>query len=439
MSFAKNSVDSILIKESTASLDTCVLSNLARYRDIILKGSKSKYYGKYNEDFMEQYAALYDLLKNGTGEVIVTLVGQIEISNSYEMFIPIMRVLNELNCKLMPFPSFALIEKMEGFLDSQEGYEEYLTPEQKEIILENIDKEVLKETLIESKFLMPMVEEYKKELLKVNVEDAYYYQNIASILSLIYRSRNDKGNRMMAVKDMFDAIMLAENKIYGSGYFFTNNVSDFKKCLNCSYGDAIDNVEGFFKDNLIPLLFKKYIEKYSEIDSKNMINFFNNGIKKEADDYDMFEMLNVINEMLINEKDEKYIKFLKVFSRTIYTQRYELNVSKIKRDDAFLDFINDLSYDDCEEKILELWDSTIDKTLDNNSDLVDRIYNVQGIHEKKDTPQQAETRKENIRKLFKVESKEELINSLIKALLKYKKDDKKRKIDTEIKILNVKR
>ena len=49
---------------STISLDTCVISNLARYRDIIINGENSIYYGKFSQNEMDEYEKLYKVLKN---------------------------------------------------------------------------------------------------------------------------------------------------------------------------------------------------------------------------------------------------------------------------------------------------------------------------------------------------------------------------------------
>lgn len=420
------------------ALDTCVWSNLAKYRDVAINGEKSIYYGKIDQSFIDEYENLYNKLKRAR-KVVVPLVGQIEIASSYTMFLPIMRVINELNCKLEPFPSLTLMGQMARFVKSKKIKSLNLSPTQLLLLSKNYDQEKHKQLMNESKFMKPMLEKYYKEFERVDAQEVYYYQNVASILSLIYRSENDNRNRMIAVKDMFDAIMLAECQIHGVNHFFTNNIKDFKKSINYSLGEIDNNIIEFFKDNLLKTLYVNYCENNEIIDQKNMLKFFKDKVKEEYDDFDLLLLSNVASIIGEKESDENYKKFLNTLSRTIYTQRYELKVSIMKRDKDFLDFLKELNYLNCEDKISELWNNTINKTnMQKNSTLVQAIYDAQGIHEKNDDADKTKAREERIKQLFDVNSKEELIQSLTESILRYKNDVCKKRNHVKINFVGIK-
>ena len=437
MNLTTNSIESTLMKFSKVSLDTCVLSNLARYRDIVVNGSSSWYYGKYDQAFMDEYEKLYESLKNNTGEIIIPLIGQIEIASTYTLFLPIMRVIDELDCKLEPFPSITLIDKLRTYINSNMSLPRGLTAAQAAIIANNINSAKYTSLVNQSAFMRKLIVKYIKELKDVDMDKIYYYQNVASILSLIYRSTNEKGNRMMAVKDMFDAILLAESQIYGANYLLTNNINDFKKSINSTYGDIFDDVENYFENTVAKNVYNNYVKNNISIDHKSVLEYFKNTLKNQYDDFDLL-LLSDITKKMIDKTEGDYKKFLKTLSRVIYTQRHELKVSVIKRDNDFLDFLDEITDENCEQKITKLWNDTISIVSGNNSNLVERIYSDQGIHEKHDTLEKQKNREEKIKVLFNVNSKEELIDSLVESLMRYKEDLFKSKNNIEIKLVGVK-
>ena len=329
--------------------------------------------------------------------------------------------------------------QMKNFTNPKSIKTAQLTPTQILMLGKYYDAEKHKELVNSSEFLKPLLKEYNKQFKMLNPREVSYYQNVSSILSLIYRSENINGNRMMAVKDMFDSIMLAECQMYGANYFFTNNVNDFKKSINYSLGDVDNDPARHFVDNVVKSLYAKYVKEGRNIDPKSMVSFFKEVLKENYDDFDLLLLGNISARLSKTEKDETYQKFLATLSRAIHTQRKELKVSIVKRNSDFLGFIKGLDFFNCKDNILNLWRNTIDKTSPSkNSDLVEAIYEAQGIHEKNDDDYKRIRRQERIKQLFDVESEDELIESLTYSLLRYKKDLNKRKSDIEVKFVGIK-
>lgn len=438
MSLLKNSTNLISAKNSVVSLDTCTLSNLARYRDIVINGEKSDYYGKYDEKFINEYENLYKTLKEDAKQIIIPLVGQIEIASSYSNFLPMMRVVGELDCELKPFPSLTLMHQMLRFVSPKKLSKANVSLTQTLILSKYYNEEKHAELVRQSTFMKPMLNKYRREYRNIKVDEVCYYQNVASVLSLIYRNKNENRNRMIAVKDMFDSIILAESQMYGADYFITNNIKDFKKSINFSASDLVASPYKYFKDDLLRDLYEEYDITKEPIDSKHMLDFFKKHLKEEYDDFDLLLLSNIAHTMSASESDEKYQKFLLALSKTIHTQRYELKVSIMKRDENFFDFVNSISYTNCEEKIMKLWNDTVQAKIGKNSDLVEAIYNAQGIHEKHDDADKEARRRERIIQLFGVSSERELIDSLVYSMLRYKGDISKNKNNIEIKFVGIK-
>lgn len=429
----------VSIEDGVASIDTCTISNLAAYKDAVLKGTVSK----LDKNFVDEYSKLYDVLKNKAGKVVLTMITQVEIAKAYQTFLSIMRVVDDLNCELKPFPILGLLDQMEHFFKPKNDDD---ISKLMEVFAGKTDaKKEVESYLKDRDFLKPMIEKFKKEAEKVDPDDAYYFQNVASILSLIYRGKNETNNRMMAVKDMFDAIMLAENKIYGIDYFFTSNKNDYTKCLSISYSDVIKNgkkiqtndIVTYFKEKLIPILYEKYTKKYTETNRKNMQEFFTKGIKNTVDDHDLFILKTVLEQSDV--EDEEYKRFKETLAKTIHAERGELKVSKIKREEKFFDFVNELSPEDCESMITLLWHSTIEQKLSDNSTLIEKIYKIQGIHEKHDTLEKTKAREKTIEELFGITNLETLMESLIKALLRYQEEGNKQTANTKVEIVSIKK
>lgn len=444
MELVQGSIEEEMIKNAVVALDSCVFSDILKYLDRKEKEQELKNKGKWDENFMEKYERLYGLLKQNN-TVILPLLTQIEIATNSMRFLDVISLIKDLNCQLVPFPSAFLMKNISNWINLQtvEEISKKVDRNNLEIVLSNMDESnynKLKEKaeqILSSDMLVKYIEQYDKS----NKNQIVVEKQVADILSLIYRQEDQYSNRMMQVKDMFDAITLAECKVWGAQMFITANSKDFSNIINFSLfeDDPIEEKEDHFKNYLIPYLYKVYNENYNSVNPKNMLELFKRKLHDNYYSEDLMCLYDYTKTYSIGIKDQNYKKFVEQLGQTIYTQRKNLKVSIVERDKKLEEYLQEWEENDYINALIALWGEVVTDESVGEVDTIDYIYNSQKISEKKDTEEKVKARKDRIEQLLETTEVDQLLKQLANSLRKYKKTKERRKGSVQVVLLNKKK